>query len=128
MTRASWSTFTSAAPSAAAARSAGDDPGWRSPLPSGLSGHGASPELTSLAPGSCQLIPAAGCWRSPATAPTSSIAKLPITPLRRQHLHGQWSIQSKTGYADGGSYTYQPPGNLIATGLLGTAAWRHVGN
>jgi hypothetical protein len=38
---------------------------------------------------------------------------------------GQWSLKATTGYTDSGTYLIQPPDTLIATGQLGTAAWRH---
>jgi hypothetical protein len=38
--------------------------------------------------------------------------------------HGYWSLKATTGYTDGGTYLIQPPDTLIATGQLGTAAWR----
>jgi hypothetical protein len=39
--------------------------------------------------------------------------------------NGHWSLKSTTGYTDSGTYVYQLPDTLIATGQLGTAAWRH---
>jgi hypothetical protein len=39
--------------------------------------------------------------------------------------NGQWSLKATTGYTDSGTYLIQPPDTLIATGQLGTAAWRH---
>jgi hypothetical protein len=39
--------------------------------------------------------------------------------------HGHWSLKATTGYSDSGTYVFQPPDVLIATGQLGTAAWRH---
>jgi hypothetical protein len=39
--------------------------------------------------------------------------------------YGQWSLKATTGYTDSGTYLFQPPDTLIATGQLGTAAWRH---
>jgi len=41
---------------------------------------------------------------------------------------GIWSLQATSGYADGGTYTFQPPDNLIITGHLGTATWHHLAN
>ena len=38
--------------------------------------------------------------------------------------NGHWSLKATTGYTDSGTYLYQPPDTLIATGQLGTAAWR----
>jgi hypothetical protein len=37
---------------------------------------------------------------------------------------GRWKLKATTGWADLGVYVFQPPDTLIATGLLGTAAWR----
>ncbi len=37
--------------------------------------------------------------------------------------NGQWALKATTGYADSGTYLFQPPDTLIATGQLGTAAW-----
>ena len=39
--------------------------------------------------------------------------------------NGHWSLKATTGYTDSGTYLFQAPDTLIATGLLGTAAWRH---
>jgi len=39
--------------------------------------------------------------------------------------NGQWVLKATTGYTDSGTYLFQPPDTLIATGQLGTAAWRH---
>jgi hypothetical protein len=39
--------------------------------------------------------------------------------------NGHWSLKATTGYTDRGTYLVQPPDTLIATGQLGTAAWRH---
>jgi hypothetical protein len=38
--------------------------------------------------------------------------------------NGRWSLKATTGYTDSGTYQFQPPDTLIATGQLGTAAWR----
>jgi hypothetical protein len=40
---------------------------------------------------------------------------------------GRWSLQATNGYADGGTYLFQPPDTWIATGKLGTATWRQRG-
>ncbi len=37
--------------------------------------------------------------------------------------NGRWLLKATTGYTDMGVYVFQPPDTLIATGLLGTAAW-----
>jgi hypothetical protein len=39
--------------------------------------------------------------------------------------NGHWSMRATTGYADGGTYLVQAPDIWIATGRLGTGAWRH---
>jgi hypothetical protein len=39
--------------------------------------------------------------------------------------NGHWSLKATTGYTDSGTYVIQPPDTLIATGQLGTGAWRH---
>jgi hypothetical protein len=39
--------------------------------------------------------------------------------------NGHWSLKATNGYTDGGTYLFQPPDTWIATGQLGTAAWRH---
>jgi hypothetical protein len=41
---------------------------------------------------------------------------------------GVWSLQATNGYADGGTYTFQPPDTLVATGHLGTASWHRLAN
>lgn len=41
--------------------------------------------------------------------------------------NGHWALRATNGYADGGTYVFQPPGTWIATGNLGTAAWRQRG-
>jgi hypothetical protein len=41
--------------------------------------------------------------------------------------NGRWSLSATNGYADGGTYLFQSPDTWIATGKLGTAAWRHRG-
>jgi hypothetical protein len=41
---------------------------------------------------------------------------------------GVWSLQATNGYTDGGTYTFQPPDTLVATGHLGTASWRRLAN
>jgi hypothetical protein len=38
--------------------------------------------------------------------------------------NGRWSLQATTGFADWGTYLFQAPDTLIATGQLGTGAWR----
>jgi hypothetical protein len=38
--------------------------------------------------------------------------------------NGHWALKATNGYADGGSYVFQVPDTWIATGQLGTAAWR----
>ena len=40
---------------------------------------------------------------------------------------GHWSLRATNGYTDGGTYTFQPPDSLIATGHLDTGTWRHLG-
>jgi hypothetical protein len=39
--------------------------------------------------------------------------------------NGHWSLKATSGYTDSGTYVFQAPDTLIATGQLGTAAWRH---
>jgi hypothetical protein len=39
---------------------------------------------------------------------------------------GNWSLHATNGYADNGTYSFQPPDTLIAKGRLGTADWRHI--
>jgi hypothetical protein len=39
--------------------------------------------------------------------------------------NGHWSMRATTGYADGGTYLFQAPDIWIATGRLGTGAWRN---
>lgn len=39
---------------------------------------------------------------------------------------GYWWLEAANGYADGGTYTLQPPDSFTATGKLGTALWRHA--
>src|SRR5580704_4243369 len=40
---------------------------------------------------------------------------------------GKWSIRAlNNGYTDGGTYTFQSPDRLLATGKLGTGAWLRV--
>jgi hypothetical protein len=39
--------------------------------------------------------------------------------------NGHWALKATTGYTDSGTYRFQAPDTLIATGQLGTAAWRH---
>jgi hypothetical protein len=38
--------------------------------------------------------------------------------------NGHWSMRATTGYVDGGTYLFQAPDIWIATGRLGTGAWR----
>jgi hypothetical protein len=38
--------------------------------------------------------------------------------------NGHWVLKATSGYADSGTYVFQAPDTLIATGQLGTAAWR----
>lgn len=38
--------------------------------------------------------------------------------------NGHWSLKATNGYTDSGTYLFQPPDTLIATGKLGSAAWR----
>lgn len=38
--------------------------------------------------------------------------------------NGYWSLKATTRYTDSGTYLIQPANTLIATGQLGTAAWR----
>lgn len=40
---------------------------------------------------------------------------------------GRWSLQATSGYTDGGAYNFQSPGNLVATGRLGTGMWHRIG-
>jgi len=39
--------------------------------------------------------------------------------------NGHWLLKAANGYTDGGTYVVQPGDTWIATGQLGTAAWRH---
>jgi hypothetical protein len=38
--------------------------------------------------------------------------------------NGHWWLRATNGYTDGGTYIFQPPDLWIATGRLGTGAWR----
>ena len=40
--------------------------------------------------------------------------------------NGHWSLKATSGYTDSGTYVFQSPDTLIATGQLGTAAWRQL--
>jgi hypothetical protein len=39
---------------------------------------------------------------------------------------GSWSLHATNGYADNGTYRFQPPDTMIATGRLGTANWHRI--
>ena len=41
---------------------------------------------------------------------------------------GVWSLQASNGYTDGGTYSFQAPDTLIATGHLGTGNWHRAAN
>jgi hypothetical protein len=38
--------------------------------------------------------------------------------------NGHWWLRATNGYTDGGTYIFQPPDIWLATGRLGTGAWR----
>ncbi len=40
---------------------------------------------------------------------------------------GVWTLQATNGYGDGGTYIFQAPDALVASGRLGTAAWHRLG-
>jgi hypothetical protein len=40
---------------------------------------------------------------------------------------GVWSLQATNGYTDGGTYVFQGPDSLVATGHLGTGNWHRAG-
>jgi hypothetical protein len=39
---------------------------------------------------------------------------------------GRWSLSTPDGYSDGGIYTFPKPDTFLATGHLGTGAWRRL--
>jgi hypothetical protein len=41
---------------------------------------------------------------------------------------GHWSLHASNGYTDGGTYFFEPPNTLVATGRLGTGQWHRVIN
>jgi S1-C subfamily serine protease len=41
-------------------------------------------------------------------------------------LDGRWSLRTSDGHTDGGTYEFTDPDTFVATGHLGTGAWRRV--
>ena len=41
-------------------------------------------------------------------------------------MDGRWSIRAPNGYTDGGPYSFPTPDTFLATGHLGTGAWRRI--
>jgi hypothetical protein len=107
---------------------AGDDARWSAllPLPQG----GTAATVDARAVGTWELLrnPGVWVWRIAAngTYEFHSEAGDGAAPQAGtvSASNGKWS----NGWTDGGTYTFQAPNTLLATGKLGTGAWRRVMN
>jgi hypothetical protein len=110
---------------------AGDDARWSSPLPLPLGGTTAPVDPRTV--GTWELLrnPGVWVWRIAAngTYEFHSEAGDGAPPQAGTIAAGggKWSIRAlNNGYTDGGTYTFQAPDRLLATGKLGTGAWHRV--
>lgn len=109
---------------------ASDDPRWPPPLPlpPGASNVGVDPNTTGTwevprNPGRwIWEIGAHGTYEFHSEAPDGA----PPQAGSFSANGGTWSMKATNGYSDGGTYQFQPPDILVATGKLGTASWHRV--
>ena len=109
---------------------ASDAPRW--PSPAAPAGHATDVDPHTI--GTWQLSMSGGRWlwevARDGTYKFHSEAADGVAPHAGTFSAsaGHWSLRATNGYADCGTYTFQPPGTLIATGYLGAAAWQHPAN
>ena len=111
---------------------AGDDPRWSSPLPLPSPQPGAADNVDRRTIGTWELFINPGRWlweigprgtyefHSQARSDPGSHAG---TFTARD---GHWTVQATNGYADGGTYVFQIPDTMVATGRAGTGIWRRT--
>ncbi len=110
---------------------AADDARWSSPLPlpSGVTSATVDPHAV----GTWELLrnPGVWVWRIAANGTYEFHSEAGDGAASQSGTiaasSGKWSIRAlNNGYTDGGTYTFQAPDRLLATGKLGTGAWRRV--
>jgi hypothetical protein len=106
---------------------ANDDPRWPSPAASAGQTGGVDPHTIGL----WELSLKGGRWVWEISRDGTYKFHSEATDGVESHAGtfsasaGRWSLRATNGYTDEGTYIFQPPDTLIATGHLGTAAWRH---
>ena len=112
---------------------AGDDPRWSSPLPlpPPSSGPAASVDPNTIGTWEYVVNPGRWVWEIAAigtyefhTEALDNAASHAGTFTARD---GRWSLRATNGYSDSGTYRFEPPDKLIATGQLGTGTWHRIG-
>jgi hypothetical protein len=111
---------------------ANDDPRWSSPLPLPRPAPGAASKVDARIVGTWEYAVNPGRWvweigpggtyefHSQAMDGAASHAG----SLSTSDEH--WTLRASNGYQDGGTYRFESPDTLIATGRLGTGTWRRT--
>jgi Domain of unknown function (DUF4189) len=110
---------------------AGDDARWSSPLPLPPGGTTATVDARTVGTWELLINPGVWVWRIAANGTFESHSEAgdgaPPQAGTISASGGKWSIHAlNNGNTDGGTYTFQGPATLVATGKLGTGAWHRV--
>jgi Domain of unknown function (DUF4189) len=115
---------------------ANDDPRWPAPLPlpPPLAGSVASVDPNTVGTWELLMNPGIWVWEIGPDGTYEFHSEAPDGVPSQAGIFsasgGHWSMQATAGYpdSDGGSYMFQSPDTMIATGRLGTGTWRRLPN
>lgn len=111
---------------------AGDDSRWPPPLPLPPGGQGAVLDQDTIGTWEIPVNPGRWVWEIGPRGTYEFHSEAPDGAAphagKFSASGGVWSLQATNGYTDGGTYVFQPPDTLVATGRLGTAAWHRLAN
>jgi uncharacterized protein DUF4189 len=108
---------------------ANDDPRWSSPLPLPPAPAGVAARVDRKTVGTWELLINPGYWiweigpQGTYEFHSQAIDNAPSHSGTLVAVDGHWTLQAGNGYSDGGTYKFQSPDTLVATGKLGTGVW-----
>jgi hypothetical protein len=108
-----------------------DNPMWSAPLPLPPGTHAASVDPNVVGTWEFETNPGGWIWRITRNGTYEFHSEAgdgaPSHAGTLTAKDGHWTIHAiNFEYTDGGTYTFQAPGTLMATGKLGTGSWHRI--